>query len=476
MASVFYREGEIKKRPGVYQRHSNSGAPVETIGAQDGICAIPVQAAWGPLGVVVKNINIGDPEKNYGKGTYGAGYTVPAAVEMFRGGASVVYTYRMGTGGAQATMTADGMTVAAKYVGTMPIAIAIKEKLGDPTKKQILVYADGVLVETFDFKADGENEGANLIAKIAESKYITITAETAPATVTPVAVAAGALTGGENPTVTNEDYSKAFNALEPYYINTIALDVDDDENLTLSRLMQAYLENAYQLGKLGIIVTGEKTSVDFDTRCKHAAAFNDPKVVYLGNGYVNSNGEKIEGVMAICRTAGVIASTPSNRGITHTAISDAVDLIEPLTYAQYEQAVDNGVLLFSMSPDGQVWFDTAINTLVDPDVKELDDGWKKIRRVKVRFEMIDREDRALAPKVGRITCDTDGVADVIQTGQRILDLMVNERKLAPGATFVEDPANPHQGDSAWFIIQADDLDSLEKIYLHYRFRYTSTNA
>lgn len=475
--AVFFREGEIKKRPGVYQRHSNTDVKVTATSAHDGFCAIPVQAAWGPLGVVVKNTNIGDPEKTYGKGTYGAGYTVPAAVAMFEGGASTVYTYRMGTGGAQGTLSlADGMTVTAKYAGTMPVAIAIQAKLGDPTKKQLLVYADGVLVETFDFTADATNEGQNLIKKAAESKYVTITAETAPAAVTPVAAAEGTLAGGENPTVTNEDYSKAFSALEPYYYNTIALDVDDDENMTLSLLLQAYLKNAYQLGKLGIAVVGEKTSVEFDTRCAHGAAFNDGKCVYLGNGYVDANGNNIEGVLAICYTAGLIASTPANKGITHTIIPGATDLIESLTYAQYEQGIDNGVLLLSRSADGEIWYDSAITTLVDPEAEDLDEGWMKIRRVKTRLEMIDRIDRVLAPKVGRITCDTDGVADIIQSAERVLADMVNERKLAANPTFIEDPANPHKGDSAWFIIQADDYDSLEKIYLHYLFRYASTNA
>ena len=105
-----------------------------------------------------------------------------------------------------------------------------------------------------------------------------------------------------------------------------------------------------------------------------------------------------------------------------------------------------------------------------------DDGWKKIRRVKVRFEMIDRLDRALAPKVGRVSADSDGVADVVQTGQRILDMMANnEGKLAAGPVFREDPDNPYTGDSAWFIIQADDIDSLEKIYLQYQFRYSQNS-
>ena len=474
--AIFYNEGETKKRPGVYQRHMNVGTSVLG-GAQNGICAIPVQAAWGPLGKVLKNTQAQELEKNYGTGAYSAGHTVPAAKAMFDGGATTVYTYRLGTGGKNASKEiTSGLTATAKYPGTMPISVAVQAKLGDTTKKQLLVYTGATLVETWEFAADTTAEGENLIAAVAGSKYIDVTAEsTAPATVPALAVASGALAGGENPVVTNTDYSTAFAALEPYYYNCIALDVDEDSNMTLGLLLQSYLDNAYKLGKLGIAVVGEKSTVDFATRCTHARAFNDAKVVYLGHGYMSGAVNK-DGVMAICYTAGVIASTPANQGIVHAVVNGATDLCESLTFAQYEQAIDSGMLLFSMSPDGNIWYDSGVNTLVTPDVTTHDEGWKKICRVKVRFELIDRLDRVLAPKVGRVSADTDGIADIVQTGQRVLDQMVNsEGKLMPGATFYEDPAKPFSGDSAWFIISADDIDSLEKIYLQYHFRYSQNS-
>ena len=471
--AVFFNAGETKKRPGVYQRHENVGTAAVS-SAQDGFCAIPVQAAWGPLGKVLKNTTSNDLTKNYGTGTYGAGYTVPAAAAMFNGGASTVYTYRLGTGGTKGTKElADGLTATAKYPGTMPISVAIQERIGDSTKKQMQVYAGTTLMEEFTFAADGENEGANLIAAAASSKYVDLSGTAA--TVDVLAVASGALTGGTNPTVTNDDYSKAFSAMEAYYYNTIALDVDDDEDMTLSLLLQSYLANAYKLGKLGMAIVGEKTSVPFETRCAHATDFNDAKVVYLGGGWM-SGAENMDGALAICYTAGVIASTPSNQGIVHSVINGATELCESVTFSQYEQAIEAGMLMVSMSNDGTIWYDTGINTLITPESGTQDEGWKKIRRVKVRFELIDRLDRALNPKVGRVSANSDGIADIIQTGQRVLNQMANtEGKLAPGATFSADPGNPANADSAYFIIQADDVDSLEMIYLTYQFRYSQNS-
>lgn len=469
--AIFYKEGENKIRPGIYQRYSNAGRG-DLIGAKDGVCAIPVQATWGPLGKVVKNVNIGDLTRNYGSGVYGEGYTVPAAAAMFEGGANTVYTYRMGNGGKQATLTlADGLTVTAKYPGTIKISVAVQEKLGDSTKKQFLVYVGNALVETWVFDANGTTEGANLIAAVKDSKYITVTGEAV--TVAPVAVASGALSGGENPTVTNEDYSKAFAALEPYYYNTIAIDVDDDEDMSLSLLLQAYLDDAHELGKLGIAVVGQKTSVAFEKRLNNVAKFNDEKVVFLGGGWMKSEAQ--DGVLAICYTAGVIAACPSNKGITHYVINGATDLCESLKNSDYEAAISAGMLMVSRAADGSIWYESGVNTLTTLEEGIQDAGWKKIRRVKTRFEAFYRLDTALAPKAGRVSNDTDGIADCVQTGQRIIDAMVNEGKLYAGATFAEDPANPATGDSAWFIISMDDIDSLEKIYLHYRLRYSQNS-
>ena len=474
--AVFYNEGEVKPRPGVYQRHTNTGFN-STTSSQDGFCAIPIKAKWGPLGKVVRNIVASDLTKTYGSGSYDAAHTVPAAVAMFDGGASVVYTYRLGTGGKAASKKIGALesdlTVTAKYVGTMPISVAVQQKLGDDTQKKFQVYAGNSLVEEFLFAADSSSEGANLATAAANSKYVTVTGSAA--TVEILAAASGALEGGEDPKVANENYSTAFSAFERYFYNTIALDVDDPD-MTLSTLLATYLANAYKLGKQAIAVVGDKASVAFETRCSHAKKFNDCKVVYLGGGWM-SGAESKDGVMAICYTAGVIAATPSNQSIVHTVIGGATDLCgDPLTFAQYEDAISSGMLLASMSSDGSIWYDSGINTLITPDDSTQDIGWKKIRRTKVRFELIDRIDRALQPKVGRVSADSDGVSDIVQAGQRVLDTMAgSEGKLMSGATFMVDPDNPANGDSAWFIIQADDIDSLEKIYLQYQFRYSQNS-
>ena len=50
--------------------------------------------------------------------------------------------------------------------------------------------------------------------------------------------------------------------------------------------------------------------------------------------------------------------------------------------------------------------------------------------------------------------------------------MIAEKKLFDGASIYEDPDRPYESDSAWFILAADDIDTLEKIYVNYHLRFS----
>ena len=103
-----------------------------------------------------------------------------------------------------------------------------------------------------------------------------------------------------------------------------------------------------------------------------------------------------------------------------------------------------------------------------------DDGWKKIRRVKTRFELIRRMNAAADALVGKVDNDKDGRSTVVSQLQAIGDNMIAEGKLT-AITVSESAVNVADGDSAWFDIDVVDKDSMEHIYLSYRFQF-STNA
>ena len=132
------------------------------------------------------------------------------------------------------------------------------------------------------------------------------------------------------------------------------------------------------------------------------------------------------------------------------------------------------MLTFSVSSSGGVWIEQGINSLITLSANN-DAGWKKIKRVKVRFELMQRVSDTLEPLIGNINNDPDGRANVIQVANGVCERMVAENKLLAGANFVLDPENPPTGDSAWFCLFGDDIDSLEKIYNTFMFRFAPAN-
>lgn len=168
----------------------------------------------------------------------------------------------------------------------------------------------------------------------------------------------------------------------------------------------------------------------------------------------------------------MIAASAANESLTHTVISGATTLNEALTNAQIKKALKSGCIVLSLSKSRQVWIEKAINTLVTLAANQ-DAGWKKIRRVKTRYELMNRIEATVEPMIGTVDNDADGRAAIIAAAQRVVDAMAGEKKLIPGGTVTEDANNPATGDSAWFIVAVDDLDSIETIYLTFRFRFAA---
>lgn len=466
-----YHAGEAKIRPGTYFRYENGGGSVVG-GATAHSVAIPIQADWGPVDAVTVHDSASSVIA-----TYGSKNTVDAALALFAGGATKVYCVRLdkatnnseGTAAAKATLeikddSTTAVTITAKYPGTKEIKVQTRIKV-EGVSKEIVIYDGTTKVEAFSF-AIGDNEVANLVAAVSASAYITAAAGTG--TTVPIQDVT-ALAGGANPKITTESYSEAFVKLETYTFTHIALDC---VTAAVQALLQTWLDRVYEEGKLCIAVLGGKNyGATFSEKAAAATAFDDEKIIYSGIWGRDAEGNIVDDYKMAAYVAGAIAGTPSNESIVHNVVPGIVS-INPHTNTEYEQAIKSGLLLASYSPSGAVWFDSAINTL-NTLAANQDAGWKKIRRVTTRFEMIRREDEALAPL--KLNGTSDDVAIAIQTAQGVLNAMISENKLKPGATVYEDPENPLNGDSLWLVNEVNDFDSIEKIYNRYIFRYNSNS-
>lgn len=469
--SGFFVVGERKERPGVYKRYENAGG-VETAGARDGIgCAI-VTGNWGELN---KPVTI-DQSTDIST-VIGAGTGADAIKAFLAGGVNECVVVRAGNGGTAgsvalkdtAASAAEVVTLTALYPGNRAFTITVKASLDDEETKEATIYEGTKKLEQVSFAA-GAAEVDGIVAAFANSKYVKA-AKKAAGNGTLADVSQKAFTAGTNPTVNTEAYSTALTASEAETRDMIIVDTNDP---AVHAVVETHIVRVHQEGAYTCATVAEDPSTALETRMQHAAAFNDEKMHYVLNGWIGADGIEYQGYLAAARIGGMICAGAANASLTHTVVTGAASLSETLTSGQIKKALKSGCLVLSLSKSKQIWIEKAINTLVTLAANQ-DAGWKKIRRVKERFELMSRVEETIEGMVGAVDNDADGRAAIIAAAQRVVDAMVGEKKLLSG-TVIEDEANPAEGDSAWFIIAVDDLDSIETIYLTFRFRFAAEDA
>lgn len=468
----FFVAGETETRPGVYQRYRNATPTIAE--AVDGICACIFVSNWGPLGVASPVSDITALNT-----LYGTSGTTQVAREIFNGGAIRTYCVRLGSGGTNGTLALkdtaetpnDVVTISGKYPGSKVFSISLRPAIEDPAVKTLYIYGGTTEVEKVSFNTESpEQEAKALVDAVtaSNSKYITATDNGVQGASALATVNQAPISRGTDPEITNEDYSAALTILEKYGWNVIATDSIQPE---IHVMVLSFLNRIYAEGQLCMGVAAEPTSVTFDTRLNDAKNLDDEKMIFFGSGCLVTGGARLEGAAAGGRIAGLVASTPSSASIVHSKIVGGTELLESLSHKDYKRAIAAGAIMLSLAANNEVWIDSGINTL-NTLREEQDAGWKKIKRTKVRFELMTRVDLAVAPLAGKITPDSDGWSAVIQAAMGVCGNMELETKIAPGYSVALAPDYPPTNDSAWFLIAVDDVDTLEKIYLVYEFRFS----
>lgn len=469
MAGVF-QTGETKIRPGTYFNIQKTGDS-PAAGAVNGIAAAVFRSDWGPLGTAVPIAAGEDYEA-----VYGTGENSDIIQHTLDGGAVTVICCRVGSGGTPQEVcltvgeeAADTVCIRANYVGNRAFSISVRDKLSDTSKRECIIYTGTREFERYDFLKGG-NEAAALINAFAGSKNFTaVLAEGAFGEF--AEITQKAFTGGTNPKVTVEDYSDGFTAIEHETFHTVCVDTGD---LAVHSLLARFLDRIYQSGQFAQGIAAENNNIDLTERMKHAAAFNSEKMVYLLNDEMETGNGVLKGYQTAARISGMIAACEANRSLTHTVLNGVTKLKERLTPSEMTKAETMGCLVLSVNPSGQIWIDNAINTLVTP-ADQQDEGWKKIRRTKTRYELLRRANTQAEGLIGKVDNDKNGRATIISQIQGIGDAMVTEGKLI-SCKVTESTEKPAEGDSAWFVIQCVDKDSAEHIYLTYNFQFSTKQA
>lgn len=461
----YFQIGEQKIRPGAYFNVSKKGEE-NAFGAVDGVVAVLFKSSFGPLGTV----SVIEREDGYAQ-IYGTGGTTDTLREALYGGALKLIACRVGTGGAAESVSLEAETgkvkLTAKYPGKMDFSVTVREKLADDTRKECIVYTDTQEFEKISFAAGG-NEAQALADAFSKSKNFTAELEGEETAGAVANVSQAKFEGGTDPEATNADYSKALEEIEKYYFNTICVDTEDKG---VHEMVSAFLDRIYDAGQFGIAVVAEKKTQEYDERIAAAAGFDKENVIYVLNANVKAKEETLEGYQVAALIAGMVAAFPSNQSLTHEIIDRYTEINERLTNSQYEKAIQNGCLALSYNTDNQVWIDSGINTLLHPD-EDHDEGWKKIRRIKTRYELMYRANAQADALSGKVDNDPNGKATIISKLQKICNDMIKEGKLVH-AEVTESTKYIADGSYCYFDIDVIDKESAEHIYLFYKFRFST---
>lgn len=466
MGGVFV-EGEKKVRPGAYFRITTDD--VRAAERVQGIVAVLLRADFGPLKTPAELKRAEEVRQLYGKGQ-----TADAAEQAFAGGARQVLTVRVGNGGTKASVSlndaesSSAVTVTARYPGTRAFTITVRDAAEQEGIREAIIYEGTEVFETFTFAKGGNESKAFSEAVKEKSRYFDAALVVDEKVLKDVTQEE--FTAGTNPEANTSDYAEALEALELYDFDVLCVDTEDT---AVQHLAAAYLERIYDTGILAMGVFAEKSSQPLAARMEHAAAFNSEKLIYVVNPAVKENAGPLDGYQTAARIAGMVAVGESNTSLTHTVLEGITELADRLSPAQMEQAEQSGCLVLSYNSGKQVWIDSAINTLTQPGEKQ-DDGWKKIRRTKTRYELIRRMNAVVENLIGKVDNDTNGRAALIAQLQDIGTAMIEEGKLN-ACTVSENTASAADGDTAYFDIDVVDKDSMEHVYLVYRFQF-STNV
>ena len=471
MAGPLFKLGEVKARPGIYTRWVNAGGDAMTSRPLGVINAV-VNVDWGPIN---ETVTLGAEESDPAnlKKVLGISKAQQVVEQLFDGGALFVHVTRVGeaeTGKKSAsTGEATGIVFTALYESSRMLSAIVREGLDEGTYEVLVNEKIGEKVsnlEKIEVDAVGVevSEAAQLVVEAInkESKYVTAkpSGET-------IKQGTEDLVGGESPEVTNDAYITAAKTAERTFYDSL---VTDSEDPALLAALHTFIRKRLEAGYRAMAIFGAKAGDKFENKIKVAKSFNDFAVVYVGNGFRTAQGDFI-GALAAARVAGMIASGSYLSSPTFKTVRGAIEIIEELSDYEYEQADTNGLFSFTYNEDGLVDIEYGINTLVVL-AEDEDEGWKKIRRVRIRYELIDRIVAATMKSLRRnLSNSGPGRMTICSKGTEIINQMIREGALESGV-MIEDPTTPPHGDTAYFTFEnLVDLDGLERAYITFPFRY-----
>ncbi|MCY7895099.1 phage tail sheath family protein [Bacillus vallismortis] len=347
-----FTAGKEKERAGIYFNFKTTAEDRVSVGER-GTVALPIASSWGEVKKFISISSIEDLNKKVG-----LNIDDPSLLLLREAmkKASTVLLYRLTEGLRAQADISEGVKATALYGGTKgnDIIIRITENVIDSSKVDVTTYLDQSEVDK-QTVSKAEELKANKFVEFTGQGDLTVSIPltgTAPEDVSGDLPASSGirLSGGTDKTPTNADYTAFLEAAETEYFDTIALPVEDNEQLkaTFVAFIKRLRDNQ------GLKVQGVLSNYKGD----HEGIIN------VTGGVLLEDGTEIPPEKATAWVAGASAGATFNQSLTFVEYAGAVDVLTRLDNDQVIQRLANGEFLFTYdSRDKSVSVEKDINSL-----------------------------------------------------------------------------------------------------------------
>ncbi|MGG1203188.1 phage tail sheath family protein [Bacillus inaquosorum] len=344
--------GKEKERAGIYFNFKTTAEDRVSVGER-GTVALPIASSWGEVKKFISISSIEDLNKKVG-----LNIDDPSLLLLREAmkKASTVLLYRLTEGLRAQADISEGVKATALYGGTKgnDIIIRITENVIDSSRVDVTTYLDQSEVDK-QTVSKAEELKANKLVEFTGKGDLTVSIPltgTAPEDVSGDLPASSGirLSGGTDKAPTNADYTAFLEAAETEYFDTIALPVEDNEQLkaTFVAFIKRLRDNQ------GLKVQGVLSNYKGD----HEGIIN------VTGGVLLEDGTEITPEKATAWVAGASAGATFNQSLTFVEYAGAVDVLTRLDNDQVIQRLANGEFLFTYdSRDKSVSVEKDINSL-----------------------------------------------------------------------------------------------------------------
>lgn len=335
-----------KVRPGVYVNVTGSKPLAHEIGAR-GVVVMPLSLSWG---MEHNFTSIGSLEELTARLSFPANDTEVIAVKETLKNASKVLVYRV-NGGTKAKATINDELVAeALYGGSRGKDISVTITGTGPYI--VRTHLNGKEIDVQQIMVATEFVPNSLIRLAGTGNLTAVTVN---------------LTGGTETVASQEDYEGFLDACKLVDYQVISYTGTDN---SIKGMCADFVKQQRELGTMIQCVFAAETNV-----------YNSESVIAVKNGVYLSDGTLLSASIASAWVAGATAGASVSESNTFKQYVDAVDITGKLTNMQVEDAINNGLFVFT-SRRNRVVAEYDINTLVSYSTEKPKDFRKnKVIRV-----------------------------------------------------------------------------------------------